>query len=610
MSRHRLLNVRTLLSLVAAIVLVVAVACGSSATATPKAPSTGSTSGTTSTSTTPSTPVPTAAMMDATQEPAMMGGDAKYGGDIRMSAYADTRDWDPLGSSSLSSIQAYSQLYNQLVQFDTGADTTKVVGDLADSWDITNGGSTFTFHLNKNAKWHDGEDISADDVVNAYSRYMNPENSIGRSGLFRNYTVPVADGGIKKIDADTVEMNLSFASGAFINFMALDYSKILPKHIMDKGVDLNQAEGIIENKSGSGPFMLDEYQRGNLYRVSKNPNYFKEGRPYFDSISHFIITDTGTLIAQFKAGQLDMMNGGFSNLSPTEYLQLDADTVGSSNGHIIANEMPGSRNWGLMINRKVGPLQDPKVRKAIYLTLDRAQLNDLLEDGTGDTPCALWGMGYSLEECATFPGIRDKNSDGGKADIAFAKQLMAEAGYANGFDTKYDARQVGSYPDTCSIIKQQLSDNLGINGDIGTHESAAGYTLFGTARAEGATGDWELACQGEGMTVLDPDALLGGVYLKGATRNYTDWEPQIVRDIFETQKVEQDAAKRRQQLKDLEDFLIPTNPADISKGFTDGHWVTLYWGKFFWLTHEDIRGFNPPATVQYSFKHEDLWIDR
>ena len=597
MSRHRLLNVKTLLPIVSAIVLIVAVACGSSATATPAAPASGG-----------STPVPTA--MAATEVPAATGGDAKYGGAIKMSAYADTRDWDPLGSASLSSIQAYSQLYNQLVQFSTGANTTEVVGDLADSWDISNGGSTFTFHINQDAVWGDGTDVTADDVVFALSRYMDPENSIGRSGLFRNYTLGVDEGGIKKIDDDTVEMNLSFASGAFINFLALDYSKILPKHILEAGTDLNQAEGIIGSSSESGPFLLEEYQRGNLYTVTKNDNYFKEGRPFFDSISHFIITDTGTLIAQFKAGQLDMMNGGFSNLSPTEYLELDQDTVGTENGHVIANEMPGSRNWGLMINRKAEPFTDPNIRKAIYLAVDRAQINDILEDGTGDIPCALWGMGYSLEECATFPGIRDKNTPGGEADLAFAKDLMAEAGFPDGFTTKYDARQVGNYPDVCSVIKQQLSDNLGIEGEITTHESAAGYSLYATARPEGAVGDWDLVCQGEGMTVLDPDALLGGVYLKGATRNYTDWEPANVRAAFEEQKVEQDSAKRRQQLKDLEDFLIPTNPDDISQGFTDNHWVTLYWGKFFWLTHEDIQGFNPPATVQYSFKHEDLWLDR
>ena len=548
--------------------------------------------------------MPTA--MAATAMPAT-GGDAKYGGDIRMSAYADTKDWDPLGSGSLSSVQAYSQLYNQLVQFDS-VDTTLIEGDLATSWEVSNGGQTFIFHLAENARWQDGEDLTADDVVFAFSRYMDTDNSIGRSGLFRNYTLPVSDGGIKKIDRNTVEMNLSFASGAFISFLALDYAKILPKHLLEAGVDLNQAENIIEKRAGSGPFVLEEYQRGNRYFVTKNADYFKEGRPFFDSIDHFIITDTGTLIANFKAGQLDMMNGGFSNLQPTEYLELDSDTVGSSNGHITAHELGGTFNVLLMVNVKAEPFTDIRVRKAIYLALDRQVINDLLQDNTAAIPCPMMGMGYSFDECANWPGIRDKSSEGGKADLAFAKQLMADAGFPDGFKVKYDARQVGNYTDVCSVVKQQLSNALGIEGDIGTHESAAGYALFATSRS--SVGDWELACQGEGMTVVDADGLLGGVYLTGATRNYTNWEPDFIREKFELQKVEQDSAKRRAILKEIEEYLVPTDPNDISKGYIDNPSTTLYWGKFFWLVHEDIRGFNVPLTVQSGFKHEDLWLDR
>ena len=79
------------------------------------------------------TPTPTPRPSPTTTSPIATGGDSKYGGNIRMSAYADTKDWDPLSSASLSSIQAYSQLYNQLVQFSTGTNTTEIVGDLATS---------------------------------------------------------------------------------------------------------------------------------------------------------------------------------------------------------------------------------------------------------------------------------------------------------------------------------------------------------------------------------------------------------------------------------------------------------------------------------------------
>jgi ABC-type transport system substrate-binding protein len=234
----------------------------------------------------------------------------------------------------------------------------------------------------------------------------------------------------------------------------------------------------------------------------------------------------------------------------------------------------------------------------------------LVEDGTGDTGCPFMGMGYTFDECAKWPGLRPKDSPGGKADIAFAKKLMADAGFPTGFKTKYATRAVGTYPDTCSTVKQQLKDTLGIEGELQVLESAAGYALYNTSRGADKVGDWEMVCQGEGMTVLDPDAVMAGLYLKGAARNYVDWEPPFMRQKFEEQKITQDVVKRRQIIKEVEEFLVPTDPNDISKGYADNHWITLYWGKFFWLIHEDIRGFNPPQTVQYGFKHEDLWLDR
>ncbi|MCI0848781.1 MAG: ABC transporter substrate-binding protein, partial [Chloroflexi bacterium] len=245
--------------------------------------------------------------MAATEAPPVTGGDAKYGGVARMSAYADTKDWDPKGSSSLSSIQAVSQLYNQIVQMDT-TDTALVVCDLCDSWEVSNAGETFTFKIRDGIKWIDGSDLTAEDVLFSMRRYGDLDGPTGRSGLWRNYTQVANAGGVNLIDDLTIEFNLQFASGAFIKFLAVDYVKVLPKKLLESGIDMNQAESIMENKSGSGPFILEEYQRGNFYKVSKNENYFKEGRPFFDGIDHFIITDTGTLIAQFKADQLDMSN--------------------------------------------------------------------------------------------------------------------------------------------------------------------------------------------------------------------------------------------------------------------------------------------------------------
>ena len=612
MSRHLLLNVRTLLPIAMALLLVIAVACGSSDTDTakpqaaapaakaPAAKAPAAKAPAALPTAVPSGAVPTAVparvtSAQATQAP-VVASTGTYGGVARMSAYADTKDWDPRGSSSLSSIQAVSQLYNQLVQMDT-TDTSQIVCDLCDSWEITNGGETFTFKIRDGMKWIDGDDLTAVDIHNSMLRYGDLDGPTGRSGLWRNYTLEAKNGGVNLIDDKTIEFNLQFASGAFMRFLAVDYVKTLPKKALDAGLDLNLAETIIDNKLGSGPFVLDEYQRGNFYKVSKNENYFKDGRPFFDGIDHFIITDTGTLLAQFKAGQIDMSNGGFTNLVPTQAFELEKDT----NGDYRPVPVSPSADWGLMMNVKKAPFDDARVREAIQLAIDYQQWNDLVFDNTSGVGCPLMGMAHSFEECNTWPGLRPKDGPGGADAIAKAKALMAEAGFPDGFKTRYDVRQVGTYPDQCTVVKENLKSVLGIDGEMTTYPSAAGYAFFGTSRSPDSDGDWELACQGEGQVVLDVDGIMGGVYLKGATRNYTYLANDKVDAWFDAQKQEPDPAKRVAINKEMESFLFTQE---------DNHWITLGWGILQWIIGPDIRGFNSPETVQTHFKHEDLWLDR
>ncbi len=614
MSRYWFLNPRTLLPIMTAFLLVIAVACGSSDTDTvapaakapaakapaAKAPAAAAKAPAAKATAVPSGAVPTAVparvtSAQATQAP-VVATSGQYGGVARMSAYADTKDWDPKGSSSLSSIQAVSQLYNQLVQMDT-TDTSQIVCDLCDSWEITNGGETFTFKIRDGIKWIDGDDLTAEDIHYSMLRYGDLDGPTGRSGLWRNYTLEAKNGGVNLIDDNTIEFNLQFASGAFMRFLAVDYVKTLPKKALEIGLDLNQAETIIDNQLGSGPFVLDEYQRGNFYKVSKNENYFKDGRPFFDGIDHFIITDTGTLLAQFKAGQLDMSNGGFTNLAPTQAFELEKDTGGDYRPEAVSP----SADWGLMMNIKKAPFDDARVREAIQLAIDYQQWNDLVFDNTSGVGCPLMGMAHSFEECNTWPGLRPKDGPGGADDVARAKALMAEAGYPDGFKTRYDVRQVGTYPDQCTVVKENLKSVLGIDGEMTTYPSAAGYAFFGTSRSPDSDGDWELACQGEGQVVLDVDGIMGGVYLKGATRNYTDWENAEVNAWFDAQKQEPDPAKRVEINKEMETFLFTQQ---------DNHWITLGWGILQWIIGPDIRGFNAPETVQTHFKHEDLWLDR
>ena len=621
MGIQRFLNLKVLLPLAVIMALTVIVACGGSEEAT-QAPAAAPTQDTSASGPAPTdapeatakpaapadTPVPGATTRPTNTPPAVAtqvvsrptpeaATTGTYGGTVYMSAYADSRDWDPKGSSSLSSIQAVSQLYNQIVQYDT-VDTSQIVCDLCDGWEISNGGQTMTFKIRDGIQWLDGNPLTADDVHNSMLRYGDLDSKMGRSGLWRQYTEEAKNGGVNLIDNSTVEFNLKFASGAFIKFLAVDYVKVLPKHLLDQGIDLNLAENVIEHRSGSGPFALDDYQRGSFYHVSKNPNYFKEGRPYFEFIEHNIIVDPSVLIAQLSGGQIDMSNGGFTNMTPTQVFELERDSDGAYRGVAVQP----TADWGLMLNVKKEPFNDARVRQAIQLAIDYQQWNDLVFDNTSGVGCPLMGLAHSFEECLTWPGLRPKDTPDGEADIAMAKDLMAAAGLADGFETRMDVRQVGTYPEQCSVVKDQLEKTLNIRvTDFQTYPSAAGYDLFATSRPADQPGDWELACQGEGQVVLDVDGIMGGVYLKGATRNYTDWQNDWVNQKFEEQKVELDPEKRREINKELEAFLFTQE---------DNHWITLGWGVLQWVIGEQIKNFHAPQTVQTHFKHEDIWLER
>ena len=554
------------------------------------------------------TPAPTAAARAAPTP--LPSGAPKYGGTVRMAAYADTRDWDPLGSASLSSVISYSQLYNQLVQFDT-VDTNAVAPDLAESWEINDDGTIYTFHITDGVMWNDGTPLTVDDVLYSMLRYGNPCNGAGRSGLWRTYVVPLqvvdrdakdctvtnADEAIRVVDDKTIEFRLAFASGAFIKFLAIDYVKVLPKHLLEQGIDLNQAENILEHNSGSGPFILEQYQSGNFYNVNRNPDYFKEGLPYFDRIEHYIITVPSTGQAQIEARQIDMANAAESNFTATEYFALEQRT----NSDYVAHDIAGGATRGLMLNIKREPFNNHLVRQAINLAVDRQKYNERALHGSARGHCPLVGMAHAFEECLTWPGMRPKDTPGGQEDIAEARRLMVEAGHPDGFEIQYTVRQVSTYPEECSVIKQDLEEYLGITGNIETLPSAAGYAKYGTSRPATAKGDWEISCQAEGMTVPDPDAVYGGIFLKGGTRNYTDWEAPELNAWFEKQKVELDPDRRREINKEAERWL---------HDFSNNHWVSLGLSQNFWVVNKDIKGFVAPQTVQYGFKHEHLWLDR
>ena len=518
----------------------------------------------------------------ATPIPAAETVGIQTGGVISAMAYASARVWDPHLASSLSDIIWISPLYNQVIEFNPETDDPfDLRGDLAETWEVSPDGLTYTFHLAENAVWHDGQPMTADDVVFSLERMTGRIGEIRapRAGQIKPYYKSS-----EATDAHTVRVDTNFVAAAFLPFLAVDYMKIVPKHIVEAGIDIDKYENLV----GSGPYTLDRFTKDSDGVFVKNPNYFKEGFPRLDGINSFIITDPGTEAAQLTAGQILMNMGIGSNMNPTDQNDLAKDQ-----DHLNAIWYIPSIYQGLMFNVNVKPYDDPRVRKAIYLALDR----DKMLDGVGrlgfeslGAPFApgTW-FGKTEEEIRQLPGFRQPKDE----DIAEAKRLMAEAGYPDGFKTTLTIRRVGTYPLLSQLTKPQLKKALNIDVDIKVMESAAGYKAY-------ISGDWEISNQANGFLVLDPDGVFAALYREGGTRNYPNWSDPKVNGLFEEQTKELDRDKRRAIVQEAEDYLLEGTH----------NWAGLFWtsrGKIF---NEKVQNIHQAQSVQVQLKYEHIWLER
>ena len=564
---------------------VIRLACGATATdtsgesiAAPTATSGESMAAPTAISVAPAATIAPFATPTAPPPPAAT---VKAGGVIPMLAYGAPETWGVHESGSLSSMMHITPLYNQLLEYDPETpDPTDIRGDLAHSWEVSADGLAWTFQLAENARWWDGTPVTAADVVVSLDRMVEEGQPRPRSGLIRPYYASS-----EAIDAHTVKVNTKFKAAAFIPVLAIDYAKILPKHVLDAGTDMTK----LANQLGSGPFMVKKHTRDVSTLYERNPDYFKEGRPYFDGMEYFIVIEHGSVMAAFKTGQVLMCSSRTCNLNAVEYRKLAEDMEGKLTVHWL---MTGIQ--GMMINTQKEPFTDVRVRRALFLAVHRQPIIETLGPGvyTLGTPFppGLW-FGPTVEEAAQMPGYRELNGEKHPDDIAEARRLLSEAGFPDGFKTTISARSVVVYRDIAAILKDQLKEFLNIDSEILIYESAAGYAKY-------KAGDWALAAQGQGTETFDPDVIINALFRPGGARNYSQYTHPRIEEIFAQISSELDRDKRKALADQLSDFIVNE----------DSPWVGEYWSASGWVVHNSIQNFHK-SFGQVGFKHEHLWQD-
>ena len=538
------------------------------------------------------TPMPTQAPM----------AEGVYGGVVPMHTYSAPVTSRPLPEATYSHMIAIAPLYNQIMEYNPEtADPNDIRCDLCTTWELSDDGLTYTYHFHEEARWSDGHPITSKDIIFSLESIYDPDmpkfgdlwnghKTRSRSGLWKPYYESS-----RALDDYTIEVKLKYPAAAWHPALAVEPAKMMPEHVVTQGKLQGFAE--TENLVTSAAFRFEDFTKDVSWEYVKNPDYFKDGRPYIDGMVAYIIVDPGSIIAAFVAGQVLMTNGTVNNLSSIEAKQFKED---HGDTHDVYFAGPGG-SYVFMMNTEKAPFNDARVRRAMSLAINRQEIIETISVGDFQLghpfPPGTW-FGPTLEEAEQAPGMRLLNGAKHPDDIAEAKRLLADAGLADGFESEIMLRRALLYVDVGTIIAQQLKRYLNVNLEIRVVESAAGQQEYKSST-------YTTAVQGKSLPFMDPDAAFveyksGGLIGEAWARaqNQVNWDK--LNDIFPRMSAETDPEKRRALIREAGESLINEDNAAPA----------IFYATATFLVHKKVQNFNPaPGGYTSGQKWEHIWCD-
>ncbi len=505
----------------------------------------------------------------------------KQGGTLRIYH----RDSPPSASiheeATVSTNLPFMGVYNNLVIYDQTKpinSTETIVADLAESWswDATN--TKLTFKLRAGVKWHDGQPFTSKDVKCTIDKLTGKDKDSFRKNpraiWYQNVQDVTFNGDLE------ATLVLSRPQPAILAMLASGYSPIYPCHVSSRDMRVKPI--------GTGPFKFIEFKANESIRLVRNTDYFKAGKPYVDAIEMRIIPNRSTRILAFQAGDFDM------TFSQDITIPLLKD-MKSQSPNAICEVTPQYVHRNLMVNREVAPFNEPKLRQALALALDRSAFIDILTEGRGDIggnmlplPEGQWGM--PPEELAKMAGY-DKNLEKNRAE---ARKIMEGLGYtaANPLKVKMSTRNIAIYRDPAVLLIDQLKQ-VHVDAELDVVDTTIWH-------AKAARKDYTLGMNLTGMSVDDPDAVFYENYACKSERNYTQYCNADVDRMIDEQSQERDVEKRKRLVWAIEQKLND----DLAR-------PVIYHPRDATCWHPHVKGFVQHQNSIYSnWRLEDVWLEK
>lgn len=451
---------------------------------------------------------------------AMAQNEPIYGGIIRFGAEADPEDFDPHRYQGGSARDIKSLIYNSLVTLDANGE---VIPYLAESWEWVSP-TILEFKLHEGVTFHDGSPMTSDDVKFSYERIMAPETA-----AFLNSVFVQSIAAIETPDAQTVRLVLTEPNASILVQLALpDSAAIVSRAAVEGGLDLTR------QPMGTGPFRFVEHEPGAYIVLERNPDYFIEGKPYADGVRISILRDEQSRANALMTGEVDVINFVSNAMAFRIESRSDLELVCSL-----------STITAIIFNTSHAPFDDVRVRQAISYAVDRQAVLD----------AAYLGRGRQITGGVILEPWASPELDGTYTrDLEKARELLAEAGYPNGFSATLMASAIHSHHYlTAEIVQQNLQD-IGISVKLDLVEWA-------TTVSRQAEGDYEFRIQGTSYRIPDPDGL--ALMFPSDSAYWAEpigYEDEVLDDLIQRSRSELDTQQRQELVTATEARLLETVP--------------------------------------------------
>ncbi len=444
---------------------------------------------------------------------------------------------DPAQNSLNESIWMDQNIYSRLVHTDpTG---TKMLPDLASSWDISPDKLTYTFHL-RDAKFSDGTPVTAQDAAWSINRARNLDGGWG--------FLVTAVKSVTAKDDKTVVITLSQPHSPLLADLGIYAFAVLPeKEVKAKG------DAFFNHPVGSGPFMVTSYNPDTEIDFARNPNFYGPA-PKISKLKIMIVTNDNTRVLDLQAKKVDVIENPPGNLLS----QI------SKNPNLNVDLFPSTRVDFIQMSGKNQYFKNEKVRQAVKYALDLKAMNQLAYQGNA-VPATSFMPYKMLYWDDSLPAVTP--------DLDKAKQLLADAGFAHGFTTNLITTSGDAAGQAEAVIMKDSLAKIGITLNIESYEQATAYDKVRTGKYGMAERYWT-------NDIIDPDEVVTfGVDVNAGSNSFdTWWDNPKAASLAKQARSEPDATKRQDLYDQIQQIVydeVPYLPIEyVPYRYASGKWVT------------------------------------